>query len=212
MSTSISFTVFDTASEAIKVKVEQCRPERIARAIAQPMAEHWRMHLGQLPRNQHGYPSTGFWRAAEKATRGQAVGGAVQLTCNKLGVRQRLYGGEIKGNKYLTIPICAEAYGKLASEFGKTLVLVVIADGRKFLAQWLGEGKKPNIIIMRGKKSGKAGATARAAKHLDLKFLYVLKESVFQPANPNVIPPDLEAFALKQVEDYVSTPMPKSKA
>lgn len=210
MSTSISFSILDNASEAIRVKVAQCQPARIARALAELLAEHWRMHLGQLPRNQHGYPSTGFWRAAEKATRGRAVGDGVLLTCDKLGVRQRLYGGTINGNKYLTIPLCAEAYGKLASEFGK-LVLVVIADGRKFLAQWLGDGKQPNIIIMRGKGSGKAGATARVAKHMDLKFLYVLKESVFQPANPNVIPADLQEFALKQVEDYCAVKMPKSK-
>jgi hypothetical protein len=211
VSTSISFSVLDNASEAIRVKVAQCQPTRIARAIAEPLAEHWRMHLGQLPRNQHGYPSTGFWRAAEKATRGRAVGDGVLLTCDKLGVRQRLYGGTINGNKYLTIPLCAEAYGHLAGEFDN-LVLVVIADGRKFLAQWLGDGKKPNIIIMRGKVSGKARATARVAKHLDLKFMYVLKESVYQPGNPNVIPEDLQKFALKQVEFYVSTPMPKSKA
>ena len=166
MSVNISFNVMENATEAIRVKVAQCQPARVARALAEPLAEHWRMHLGQLPRNQHGYPSTGFWRAAEKATRGRAVGSAVVLECNKLGVRQRLYGGIIQmGDKMLTIPICAGAYGKLASEFGDTLVLVIIADGRKFLAQWLGDGPKPKIIVMRGKASGKAGATARVAKH-----------------------------------------------
>ena len=58
--------------------------------------------------------------------------------------------------------------------------------------------------------SGNAIA-ARVSRNKNLKFMYVLKESVYQKGNPNVIPADMKEFALKQVQDYVSTPMPKSK-
>ncbi len=207
---NISFSVLDNASQAVRIKIAQCNPHRVAIRVAVPLAKHWRNHLARLPKNKMGWPSTGFWEDAARRVKGTPLQNAVMLSSDKLGLRQRLYGGTItaRNSKNLTIPICAEAYGKMASEFGDTLVLVVLGDGRKFLAQWLGDGKKPHIIVMRGKASGKAGATARAAKHLNLKFLYVLKESVYQPGNPNVIPPDMQEVALKAVQDYVNLKVP----
>ena len=214
MSVNLSFSVIDTATPAIRAKVAQCQPRRVAIRVAVPLQKHWRNHLAGLPPNKHGYPSTGFWEKAARMVKSRVVdtssGASVELSNNHLGLRQRLYGGTIsaKSGKYLTIPICAEAYGKLASEFGK-LVLVIIADGRKFLCQWLGEGEGPHVLILRGAGNTKGHGQARAARHLKLKFLYVLKESVWQRGNPNVIPPDLAEVALEEVTKYVNMKVPE---
>ncbi|MDE2096188.1 MAG: hypothetical protein KGL39_03010 [Patescibacteria group bacterium] len=201
---NVAFNVLDEATPAIRAKLAQCDPHRVAIRVAVPLARHWRNHLASLPKNKHGWPSTGFWEDAARRVKGVALSNAVELSSDKLGLRQRLYGGiiEARNAANLSIPITAEAYGKLPGEFDD-LVIVVIADGRKFLAKWQGDGKKPNVIILRGKGAGKSSATARAAKHLNLKFMYVLKPSVYQAANPNVVPPDMEQVALQAVKDYV---------
>jgi hypothetical protein len=65
----------------------------------------------------------------------------VRIWSDKLGLRQRFYGGTItaKNVQNLTIPICAEAYGTRVADWGfENLVLVILGDGRKFLALWLG--------------------------------------------------------------------------
>ena len=237
------------ARKAIADKVAKCDPHRVATRVAVPTAKHWRNHLAGLPRNQKGYPSTGFWEDAARRVVGVAEGGNVLLTSDKLGLRQRLHGGTIKAvnHKYLTIPICAEAYGTKVADWGMENLTLVInrATGYRFLALWLGnddvsskfnktvgktlttlnrkferaqsEGRrttnpqseallrsvnrfrtstafaKPDVIILNGKSKS---TNARAERHANLKFLFLLTESVDQAANPNVIPADLGEVAL----------------
>jgi len=213
-----------------------------------------------LPHNAHGFPATNFWESAARSLTGVAVGGDAKISTDKLGVRQRYYGGTIAARNVanLTIPICAEAYGTTVKDWGDSLVLVVLGDGRKFLALWLGSdaaqaaydkhlGKlakafdpdasdserkraqkglwsraettasrvakvraaaagqqKPKVIVFKGAGVGGGGAqAARAERHANLKFLFVLKASVEQAGNPNVIPPDFDEVAKRQVREAI---------
>ncbi len=239
MSVAIEIQVTDSATPAIQEQIRKCDPHVVATRVAVPLSQYWRDHLKMLPRNKHGYPSTGFWEQAARSVIGLAVGGSVLLSCDKLGVRQRYYGGPIAAVHHanLTIPITAEAYGTTVADWGRdNLVLVILGDGRKFLALWLGtEGatavykhigvgkkarsseattrraqrfgeavagqKKPKVIVFR--KGSSAATGARAEKHLNLKFLFKLQESVDQAANPDVVP-DFAPLALAAVKEAVS--------
>lgn len=63
---------------------------------------------------------------------------------------------------------------------------------------------KPKVIIFKGKGGSTGSETSKAARWNNLKFLFLLKESVFQTANPNVLPPDLQEFVIAEVNKAVS--------
>jgi hypothetical protein len=137
---SASINVIDQASDAIKAKIAAANPHVLATRLAVPLARKWRDHLKSLPRNKNGYPSTGFWEDAARKVTGIAQADSVLLYSDKLGLRKRYYGGPVTAVnvKNLTIPLCAEAYGTKVADWGyDNLVLIILADGRKFLALWL---------------------------------------------------------------------------
>lgn len=241
----------DDLTPALAEQMRKLDPHVIATRIAPRIAQYWHDHLKGLPRNKNGYPSTGFWEEAARGVTGVAVGPYAKVTTDKLGLRQRYYGGTISAHNVqnLTIPICQEAYGTTVNDWGfENLVLVILADGRKFLALWLGwdvaqkaynknlskltkhaettakrvnklraqlaeyssaleetaptQPKKPNVIMFKTPGSS-ARQISRAERHANLKFLFVLKPSVEQAGNPNVLPPDLAEFAKQCVREAV---------
>ena len=141
MSIAITFQVDDQATVAIKKLDGKIQPISVAQKISKPLAWYWRKSLAKLPQNKRGFPSTGFWGQAADSVIGNAVGGDVILSGKKLGLRKRYYGGSTKAVNHanVTIPICAEANGTTVADWGfKNLVLVILGDGRKFYALWLG--------------------------------------------------------------------------
>ena len=177
MSVSVAITIpRDAATPAIMEKVKACDPHRLATRMAVPLAKHWRNHLAKKPQNRNGYPSTGFWEDAARRVVGLAEGPAVRLYSDKLGLRQRYYGGPIDARRSanLTIPICAEAYGTTAKDWGNHLTLVILADGRKFLALWLGSEANRQVYhntvgkaiesFNKGKAAGKIQVRANERK------------------------------------------------
>jgi len=135
MSVEVIIKINDGASPTLKKLVAAADPHTLSTRIAPPLARYWRNHLVALPRNKRVFPSTGFWEDAARRVRGLAIGSACVLQCDKLGLRQRLKGGTIKAInvKNLAIPLTAESYGTQPADWGDTLTLVILADGRKFL-------------------------------------------------------------------------------
>lgn len=172
MSIAIEFNINDQATPEIKRKLAASDPHVVATRVVVPLARHWRKSLAKMPKNKMGWPSTGFWEDAARMVEGIADGPNVRLYSDKLGLRQRLYGGPIKAVnvKNLTIPICREAYGTNVSDWGhENLVLVILADGRKFYALWLG-GKSAlktyrKSGVGKGKFTTSKGTTKRAQKY-----------------------------------------------
>lgn len=159
----------DTASPRVKRLLQQLQPREVGTVVGPKLAEHWRDHLAGMPRNKHGYPSTGFWEEAARSVTSVATDDGAMLRCGKVGVRQRLHGGPIVGRKgMLTIPICAEAYGTTVADWGRdNLTLVVLADRRMFFAVVKGDAYTGAGL---GRKPGRRVATTarRAHKFADL--------------------------------------------
>ena len=242
IATTIDIQGIAETDAALAAKMRQCDPHVVATRITPPLSTYFRNHLRSLPKNRNGYPSTFFWESAARSVTGVAVGGDAVISASKLGLRQRLYGGTIAARnvKNITIPICAEAYGTTVADWGyENLVLVILSDGRKFLALWLGseaaqtqyqqhlgkkltrraettaarvarlraglsrapgEAKKPDVIVFKEGSGSSQAQQARAERYANLKFLFVLKQSVEQAANPLVIPPSIQEFAVAQVK------------
>ena len=141
MNIPITIQINDEASQAVRIKIAKADPHKVATRAAVPLARHWRDSLAKLPKNRNGYPSTGFWEDAARRVVGLAVGGDVLLKNDKIGLKKRLYGGSTKAVNHanVKVPICAEANGTTVKDWGfENLVLVILGDGRKFLALWLG--------------------------------------------------------------------------
>lgn len=169
MSVAVTVVLKDTATPELKRKLSACDPQRVATRVAPILARHWRDHLKGLPRNKGGYPSTGFWEDAARRCIGIAENGNVRLSNDKLGLRKRLYGGPVRAVNHnnVTIPICAEAYGTTVSDWGfDNLVLVILGDGRKFYALWLGneESQRKFHDIFKGNIHRSEVTTRRAMK------------------------------------------------
>lgn len=171
----------DTASPAIAEKIRKLDPHRIATAIVPPLREYWRDHMAALPRNSKGYPSTGFWEDGSRRITGLAVGPDALLRCDKVGVRQRYYGGPIHAVNVtnLTIPIAPESYGTTAKDWGDTLTLVILSDGRKFLALWMGNKQE--------RDSYRAAGLGKKARRSEVSTRRVQKYAAQPQEHPRVI-------------------------
>lgn len=191
---TLEFDIRDGATPRLKKVLERAEPHQLASTIAPRCGEHWRDHLASLPRNKRGFPSTGFWEEAARRVVAVAVDGVVVLSCDKVGVRKRLFGGPVKAvnKKYVTVPLTAEAAGTTAKDWGQALTLVILADGRKFLALWLGNAENRSLFektvgttlrkFRKGQASGliQAHAAERSAKA-------ARKYSYGEPKVPKVI-------------------------
>jgi len=165
--------VIDSATPALNEILRTLRDRSavnnvIATAGTQVVQKHF-VKMAMSNRNKFGRPAT-FWKRMRGATRAESsMTEAAIVMPNE--VAQRYFGGPIKptgGRKMLTIPISRISYGKSALEFEDLFVLKIGKDG--------GDSKTSN----------KAYLARNTAKGLEL--LYVLKSSVIQQGNPDVLP------------------------
>lgn len=167
MSATITIDIQDGATPELRAKFAALTPQRIYRAISGAVLKLTQSNFLTLPSNKMGWPSTGFWKGAYRATTVAPDPQGVMLSVNQIGVGQQWRGGEIlpvKG-KALTIPMAPQAYGHTASFF-------------------------PGIFCLRTK----AGAFLVIGKEPDLVFLYRLSPGVTQKPNARVMP-TVEAYA-----------------
>ena len=158
----------DLASPRLRAYINSLRPERVAKTIAPPLQTLVRRHLAALPANKRGWPSTGFWEAASRATLATPGADGVHINVNKIGVRQRFHGGHIApvNARALAIPCSEDSYGKTPKDFDN---LFVFTSKKGNGGAWLMQ-KQPNTSSLR------------------LKALFKLVGGVDQDANPDVIP------------------------
>jgi hypothetical protein len=178
MSVALQINTFDRgASDATKEVERELSPAKLQATYGPRCRELTRDHLAALPDNKRGWPSTGFWEAAARATRWEAHGSFIKIIVDKVGVRQRYYGGVIRPvNKLaLTIPISPLSYGKTANDFPGSFLLMT---------------KKGAYIVMNteaGKNQRQKRKGVRNVRAM-LVFLFKLVGSVSQAPNPNVLP------------------------
>ena len=184
----------DTASPAIQALLARMTPRKIAERLAAPMVLLVKSNFESLPENKHGFPTSGFWKDCSRATGSRIDADGLVVYCNKIGVRQRYFGGTIKAGseissftgqptKYLVIPANGEAYHHSPARF----------DRLKFVQFGRGQDA-PRALVqvpLRGpRKPEKCGGPALQPEAQIV--LYWLKKQVTQQPNPSVLPSDAE--------------------
>jgi hypothetical protein len=187
--------VSDTMTPGVEDLVRRQSPGRVSAAIAPAAAQCIKDNYQRQPPNKQGFPSTGFWADAVRATRWEILPDGVMVITDKIGVRQRYFGGVISAGKgissktgqptkYIIASAASpESYGKLPSEI----------SGLKFVRFGRGQDAPAALVALRAtateiapKKKGKGFAPS--AEQIGMVVLFWLKRSVNQKPNPDVLP------------------------
>lgn len=193
MSVALQINSFDRGATAqIRELERELSPAKLQATYGPRCRELTRDHLSALPDNKHGWPSTGFWEAAARATRFETHGSFIKIVVDKIGVRQRYYGGRIApvNAKALAIPISPVSYGKTPADF-PGLILISTKKGGYLVqrdADAGGREKKTRFAKRAAWMGGNTGERLRAS----LNFLFKLSGGVNQAPNPNVLPTQAE--------------------
>lgn len=186
----MAFTVDikDQVTEALKGFQQDIAPAHINPAIGAAVVLLFQNWFLSMPPNKLGWPSTGFYAGAARATHFSVLADNVLISVAQLGMRQRLEGGEIHptgDKKYLTIPAREEAYGKRAGEFN--LRVLFRRDGSGVHAWALAEYAYSEVSFGKARKDGSRKVTP-GDEHGAIMFWLV--KSVTQQPDPSVLPPD----------------------
>jgi len=184
MNISVTITK-DEVTPAIADRLAKTRPGRVANILRQPLETFTRVHLAANGTNKKGWPSTGFWEDASRSTIGEVADNGVLLRVQKIGVRQRFYGGTINPAKAkaLAIPISPVSYGHLPREF-PGLFLLVTKKGAYLVQRNQGFSAKTGKLSHSTRQGGNAGRRLGS----ELTFLFKLSGGVNQKPDPSVIP------------------------
>lgn len=203
MSIALDLNVQDTGSATLAAVAEAGSPEFLERlhgVMAAAVAKQVREHLvgySQDHPNKLGGKRTFFFRDAAMSTAHYATSAEGTVTVAKTGIRLQYYGGTVepgrnpssKGGKptrFLTIPACAEAYGRRASEIPNLTVLF----GRKgpyalveeSATRLLGKGKSLNkgesYVVKRGDLKAARGG----------RIMFWLAASATVGPHPEILP------------------------
>ncbi len=194
---AISVNVRDGASDFLKKKIDSLAPEKLAAKVGPALQDLTREHLGSLPANKKGWPSTNFYdQFVDKVQWFPAENGLVvaifpaTIHGRQVSLNQRFHGGPItpKTAKFLAIPISPVSYGKVPSDF-PGLFLLKTKKGA-YLVQ-SGEQDTPKGRS-KTKRSRDAGGNFRRRRQAKLNFLFKLKASVNQKPDPAVVPSEDE--------------------
>lgn len=189
MAVTISIKVTEnTARPALVALQGVMTVKQLSKNVGEAEVILFQSHFRNAPANKMGFPTTGFWKQAVRATNYQATDAGAVISVNQVGVRQRLLGGEIHpvNGKYLAIPARAEAYGKSPKEFDN---LIVAFKGRQPYA--LVEAAATKVKLGR-KSRGTAGVRSYDTESTGGGVYFWLVKSVNQLPDPTAIPDERE--------------------
>ena len=193
MSVGFNISIRDNATPALDAKMDSVLPERLRGIVGPGLTEFVQRHLLANGENQKSWPSTHFWADAKRDTSWTPTGGgsraSIVISINKIGVRQRFYGGEIApvNAKALAIPISSVSYGHGPKDF-PGLFLLKCASGAYLVQNNEAQSEKTGRTIGKTGKGGNAGRRLRS----NLTFLFKLSAGVNQAPDPSVLPTDDE--------------------
>ncbi len=185
---SVAYDIKLTGSQETQRKLETLWSvpglnERVGESVASMVRAHL-VRLDGERANALGGKRSHFYREAAKGTSSRATAQGAEVTIEKLGLRQRLYGGTIHAinSKYLTVPARKESYGVPAREFPGDLKFVQFKSGAKALVlddQTHAVDEAGNYATHSRKKSKKKSVGM---------VMYWLVPSVYQRPDPSVLP------------------------
>jgi hypothetical protein len=169
MSLTINITALGDLAPAIEQLKARVSSQGAATLAGHAVAEEWRQHLYEKDRNEPnklGGARTHFYGRAADSIFFRAKPSEIRVTAVQRGLRQRFQGGKIvpRNARMLTIPVHPRAHGRRAGEFAD-LELIKSGQGR-------------GATLMLARITGKSV----------MEVYYVLKPSVFQKADPTVMP------------------------
>lgn len=189
----------DSVSALMRARGAALQPASLHPHIARACERLFRDHIGALPPNRMGR-STGFWADAARATHAEPTDNGCVVSVNKLGFRQRYFGGEIHpvSAQYLTIPARTEFYGARAREF-TNLRFVQFRSGAAALVVQTGGAEKI---------TGLASTRAAGGKQSAGMVAFWLVRSVRQQPDPGVLPDDakIAETALRAAAEALDRP------
>ena len=176
----------DSATPAVDALLAKCTTKRLGVIVGPALTRLTQDHLRANGQNKKGWPTTHFWADAARATSWQLAGDYVFITVNKIGVRQRYYGGTISPvrAKALAIPISPVSYGHVPADF-PGLFLLVCRKGAYLVQPGEEVSEKSGRLVKRKKNAG--GNVSRRSR-ASLNFLFKLAGGVDQPPDPGCIP------------------------
>lgn len=183
---AVTLQIRDTATPALRAWRTQLAGDARRNAVGQSVVRLVQRHLRDKPANRQGFPSSGFWGRAARATNYTTVPQGTLVSINQIGVRQRYHGGVIRptGNrKFLTIPVNAAAYNRRAGEMAGLKFAIVPGVGPALVAQ-----RSVGTLIApqaRGKKRWKA-----VGDLLGAVVMFRLVRFANQDPDPTVLPED----------------------
>lgn len=158
----------------------------LSRSISQLVTEHLFAYDREHP-NKLGGKRTHFYGEAARSVTSKFDESSATVQIDKVGLRQRWQGGEIrpKQKRLLTIPAIAEAHGKVSGQFQDlTLIIFPRASAESDAAVGaLVEADRTEIRKSRRKKGGFAAKRERGGR-----VVFWLHRFVRQDPDPDVLP------------------------
>lgn len=186
----------DDATPAVEQLNARANPAALTTVVGRRCASVTKAWIRTLPPNRRNWPTTRFWERSADSVDFITTETAAIVRVKQLGFRQRYFGGTIKPflKQYLAIPISPTSYGHRTSEF-PGLFLLKTPKGAFLVQHGLSSDAKGELKRGGRKLGGHANRRLAAA----LNFLFVLKKSVEQDGDPNIIPAD-EVYTTTAVE------------
>lgn len=189
----IGVNVRDGASPYLIKKMDGLTPERLAAKVGPALQDLTRIHLGNLPRNSRGWPTTRFYENFVDKVQWLphplgvmiAIAPAI-IHGRQVGLGLRVFGGTITAQtaESLVIAISPVSYGKVPSDF-KDLFLLRTKKGA-YLCQ-RGEQISATGRVTRVKFGSNKNERRRLAANLNFLFKLIGK-SVDQEGDRTVLP------------------------
>jgi hypothetical protein len=191
----------DMAGPALTALQGVMTVKQLSKIVGEAEVILFQKHFQNAPSNKQGYPSTGFWKDAARATNYQATNAGVVISVNQVGVRQRYQGGDIfpVNGKYLAIPARAETYGKTPREFDN----LTVAFGRNG-PYALVEAAATKVTLGR-KSRGTAGVRSFDTQVTGGLVMFWLVKSASQKPDPTVLPDerDIQEVAKETIDAVI---------
>ena len=147
-------------------------------------------HLYGLDSQRHQF-GRHYYRQAGDSVTARAVPQGASVNITQIGIRQRLFGGDIYPRKarMLTIPACPEAYGMRAGEFNDLDIRRVLNPKTGQLQLALVRRASTAIAFRRRKqKDGTIKTFVHPSELREVKVMFWLVRHVYQKPDPTVLP------------------------
>jgi hypothetical protein len=173
MSLACTATIRDLATPAIEARIDALGLPRLQARVGPACADLVQRHWAALPPNKRGWRSTGCNEQAADSVRWNPTAEGVVIPTNKVGARQRRFGGHIGpvNKRLLAFPAHEDAAGKTPSQ----------VPGLSF--SFIHGPKTVGSLVLKSPQQKRA------------VVMFWLSEGLDQPPHPEVLPTKEELLA-----------------